>query len=71
MPDELEVVGYDAKSRVTSICQNTMLMAEKSVDLVLEQIRLGTKEIPPRNFYITPTLEAASGLGLRDWEEAR
>lgn len=71
MPDELEIVGYDTKGRVASICQNTMLMAEKSVDLVLEQIQLGSKKTPPRNFYITPTLEITPGLGLSDWEETR
>jgi DNA-binding LacI/PurR family transcriptional regulator len=57
IPDDLAIVGYDTPSpSVPCICQNVSLMAEKSVDLLIEQIDAINSKTPPRNFYITPTL---------------
>lgn len=57
IPKELAIVGYDGTAfGVPCVQQNVALIAEKAVDLVLEQISEGPEKTPSRNFYITPVL---------------
>ncbi len=63
IPEDFAIVGYDAPgAQVPCICQNVSLMAEKSVDLLMEQIEAHGAKVPPRNFYITPVLSNGEGL---------
>lgn len=60
IPKELAIVGYDGTAfGVPCVQQNVALIAEKAVDLVLEQISEGPGKTPSRNFYITPVLSGA------------
>lgn len=63
IPEDFAIVGYDApRTRVPCVCQNVSLMAEKSVDLLMEQIEAQGSKVPPRNFYITPVLSNGEDL---------
>ena len=63
IPEDFVIVGYDAPgAQVPCVCQNVSLMAEKSVDLLMEQIEAQGSKVPPRNFYITPVLSNGEGL---------
>jgi len=57
IPDDFAIVSYDyVEPGVPCIMQNVSLMAEKAVDLLIEQINSSSEKAPPRNFYITPVL---------------
>ncbi len=63
IPEDFAIVGYDSpRTQVPCICQNVSLMAEKSVDLLIEQIDAQGSKAPPRNFYVTPVLSNGEDL---------
>ena len=44
---------------VITIRQNLTLMAEKAVDRLIERVEEPETQMPPGNFYVTPTVEDA------------
>ena len=58
---DLKLAAYDhpGTEPVITIRQNLTLMAEKAVDRLIERLEEPETQIPPGNFYVTPTVEDA------------
>lgn len=58
---DLKLAAYDhpGTEPVITIRQNLTLMAEKAVDRLIERVEEPETQMPPGNFYVTPTVEDA------------